>query len=72
MSPLKSDDLDHSPVVSHVNWSFLGINVSKTKEVIVILEKKYPVSPVYITDHVVDVVEEYKYLVTLMDNRLLF
>lgn len=65
------------PVVADfTDWcesSFLDINVSKTKDMIIDFRKnKNVISPVFINDQAVEVVEEYKYLGTIIDNRLSF
>ena len=75
MSLLSSDDPEHGPVVSDfMHWcesSFLNINVAKTKEMLIDLTPS-PISPVLMNDQSVEVVQQYKYLETVIDNKLSF
>ena len=77
MSLLNSDECDHGPIVKDfIDWcksSFLDINVSKTKEMHIDFRKNPSViSPVIINDQAVEVVKQYKYLGTIIDNKLTF
>ena len=59
-----------------VTWcreNFLELNVSKTKELIIDFRKnKSVICPVVINGDVVEVVSNYKYLGTVIDNKLNF
>ena len=77
VSLLNGDDSDHGPVLNDFidccKSSFLDINVSKTKEMHIDFRKKPSVtSPVIINDQAVEVVQQYKYLGTIIDNKLTF
>lgn len=72
---LKDSEVGYRQDISTLSdWcrdNFLQINVNKTKEVIVDFRtKKNPLLPVYIDDCVVENVSEYKYLGTVIDNKL--
>ncbi|KAK7901264.1 hypothetical protein WMY93_018033 [Mugilogobius chulae] len=77
VSLLFGDAPDHGPVLSEFfDWcqsSFLHINVAKTKEMCIDFRKSSSVlSPALIDGQVVEVVQEYKYLGVMMDNKLTF
>ncbi|KAK7884958.1 hypothetical protein WMY93_028081 [Mugilogobius chulae] len=77
VSLLYGDAPDHGPVLSEFfDWcqsSFLHINVAKTKEMCIDFRKSSSVlSPALIDGQVVEVVQEYKYLGVMMDNKLTF
>ncbi len=72
-----SDDSEHSPAVSDfVHWcnsSFLDINVAKTKEMCIDFRKNSPlISPVVMDSQAVELVQQYKHLGTVIDNKLCF
>lgn len=77
VSLLSSDDLEHGPVVKEfMDWcssSFLHISVAKTKEMLVDFRKNPTViSPVMIENEAVELVNNYKYLGTYVDDKLTF
>lgn len=77
VSLLSSDDSEHGPVVSDfIDWcksSFLNINVAKTKEMCIDFRKNPTViSPVVMDNQAVELVQQYKYLGTVVDNKLCF
>ncbi len=59
-----------------IDWSilsFLDINLFKTKDMIIDFRKNpTDISPVVINDHVVEVVHQFKYLCTVIDEKLTF
>lgn len=77
ISLLSQKDCGHGPVLSDfVEWcetAFLNINVNKTKEMYINFGRS-PVSlpPALINSQAVDQVENYKYLGTVIDNKLRF
>lgn len=76
VSILSSDNPDHGPVVRDFTdrcESFLQNNVSKTKEMVIDFRKKRTVTlPVVISGVNVEIVNQYKYLGTVLDDRLTF
>ncbi len=77
VSLLNSDNPDHGPVVKEfTDWcfkSFMCINVSKTKEMLIDFRKHLSVSPPLVTeDQAVELVHNYKYLGTNIDDKLSF
>lgn len=74
---LSSDDPDHGPVVKEfTDWcssSSMCINVSKTKEMLIGFRKHPSVTPpLVIEDQAVELVHNYKYLGTNIDDKLSF
>ncbi|KAK7877944.1 hypothetical protein WMY93_031420 [Mugilogobius chulae] len=74
---MATSSTDHGPVLSEFfDWcqsSFLHINVAKTKEMCIDFRKSSSVlSPALIGGQAVEVVQEYKYLGVMMDNKLTF
>ena len=73
-----STESQHGPVVDEfVNWcdrSFLLLNTSKTKDMVIDFRRKQPGSPppTYIKGSSIEVVDHYKYLGTVIDNKLKF
>ena len=59
---------------SYVQWckeNYLNLNVKKTKEVIIdFRQKKNDITPIQIEGECVEIVENYKYLGTIFDNKL--
>ena len=77
VSLLSDNDCQHGPVLEDfISWckrSFLNINVSKTKEIIIDFRRKSsPAPPALISDQAVVVVHQYKYLGTIIDDQLTF
>ena len=77
MSLLSHDDPVPGPVVEDfIQWcksSFLTINVSKTKEMMIDFRKTRPTTvPLSINDQAVESVQQYRYLGTVIDDRLSF
>ncbi|KAF7705683.1 hypothetical protein HF521_020969, partial [Silurus meridionalis] len=77
VSLLDNEDSVHGSVlVDFIDWcklSFLDINVLKTKEMIVDFRKnRTAISPVVINDHAVEIVHHFKYLGTIIDEKLTF
>ena len=77
VSLLSHDDPVPGPVVEDfIQWcksSFLTINVSKTKEMTIDFRKSRPATvPLSINDQAVESVQQYKYLGTVIDDRLSF
>lgn len=77
VSLLKGSDTEHGPVVSDfTDWcesSFLKINACKTKEMFVDFRKNPPsLPPVSFNSQSVEVVHQYKYLGTIIDDKLTF
>ena len=75
LSLLSSDDPDHGPVVrDFTDWcesSFSNINVSKTKEMSIDFRKNRTVTtPAVIFGEKVEIVSQYKYLGTIVDDDL--
>ena len=75
VSLLSSDDPDHGPVVKEFSdrcrSSFLNINTNKTKELLFDFRKNPPdISPVSIENQAVEIVLNYEYLGTRLDNKL--
>ena len=71
-----SDDVYFSVVRRFYNWckeNFLDMNVLKTKEMLTDFRKNPPPVPyLEIDDKIVERVDEYKYLGTVIDNSLAF
>jgi len=69
-----SDNIYHEEVEKLTDWcadNSLHLNVKKTKDMIIDFKcNKSPVNPVIINDSHVQTVSEYKYLGTIIDNRL--
>lgn len=77
VSLLSSDDPEHGPVVNDfMDWcksSFLNINVEKTKEMCIDFRRNPTViSPVVMDNQPVELVQQYKYLGTVIDNKMCF
>lgn len=77
VSLLKGGELDHGPVVNDfVSWCkefFLELNVSKTKDMIIDFRKTAPIPKLTVIEGTeIDLVENYKYLGTVFDNKLCF
>ena len=77
VSLLSNYEINHGPVVDDFSdWckrSLLDINVSKTKEMIIDFRKKSPpILPAVICSQAVDVAQQYKYLRTIIDDKLTF
>ncbi len=77
VSLLSDNDCQHGPVLEDfIVWckrSFLNINISKTKEMIIDFRRKSPsVPPSLIDGQAVEVVHQYKYLGTIIDDELTF
>ena len=78
VSLLQKHESQHGPVVDEfVSWcdrSFLQLNISKTKDMVVDFRRKQPGSPppTYIKGSSIEVVDHYKYLGTVIDNNLKF
>lgn len=77
VSLLNSDNSDLGPVVKEfTDWCFkwfMCINVSKTKELSIDFHKRLSVSPcLVIDDQAVEMVHNYKYLATNIDDKLSF
>lgn len=77
VSLLDGSEHNHGPVLDEfVNWcdqSFLQINVAKTKEMFIDFRRKpCPPAPCVIKGETVTVVQQYKYLGTVLDDRLKF
>lgn len=77
VSLLSNDDPVHGPVVREfIDWcfsSFMCINVSKTKEMLIDFRKNQSViSPLVIEDQAFELVHNYKYLGTNIDDKLCF
>ncbi|KAI5086940.1 gastrula zinc finger protein XlCGF28.1-like, partial [Silurus meridionalis] len=72
----KEDSVHGFVLVDFIDWcklSFLDINVLKTKEMIVDFRKnRTAISPVVINDHAVEIVHHFKYLGTIIDEKLTF
>ena len=69
------DVIYKSEVKTFVNWcaeNFLELNVKKTKEMVVDFRKFPSHSPLYINGEIVELVDEYKYLGTILDKKLNF
>lgn len=71
------DDLDHGSVEgSCIDWckqSFLDINVSKTKEMIIDFQRKpLPIPSVCIHGQAIEMVQQYKYLGVIIDDKFTF
>ena len=77
ISLLKDSETEHGTVVDDfITWCndfFLSINVLKTKDMLIDFRKSQPITPrTIIQDKEVEIVSEYKYLGTLIDNKLSF
>ncbi|CAI5677546.1 unnamed protein product [Oreochromis niloticus] len=77
VSLLVGDESGHGQVVDDfVNWcdeSFLSLNVSKTKDMIIGFRKSsYSSSPTIIKTADIGIVESYKYLGVVLDHKLCF
>ena len=68
------DDGYRSEIKNLSHWckdNYLLINVKKTKEIIIdFRNRETSVKPVYVNDTAVEIVSEYKYLGTIIDDRL--
>ncbi|KAK0146536.1 hypothetical protein N1851_014143 [Merluccius polli] len=78
VSLLQKHGSQHGPVVDEfVSWcdrSFLQLNSSKTKDMVIDFRRKQSGStpPTYIKGSSIEVVDHYKYLGTVIDNKLKF
>lgn len=77
VSLLNNEDPDHGPVLADFtdwcNLSFLDINALKTKEMIVDFRKNPTViTPIAINGNAIEVVHQFKYLGTVIDDKLTF
>lgn len=77
VSLLQDQEVGHGPVLDYfVRWcddSYLQLNVSKTKDMILDFRKNPPVTtPTFLKGTAVEVVSQYKYLGTILDNKLSF
>ena len=77
VSLLKGENQAHGPVVDDfIAWcdqSFLHLNVSKTKDMIIDFRKSPPNTlPTIMKGANIDIVDSYKYLGIIMDNKLSF
>ena len=71
---LSNDDVGHGPVLNDfVAWcdrSYLCLNATKTKDMCIDFRKYPPPQSDTVHDNKVEVVDEYKYLGTTIDNKL--
>ena len=77
VSLLTQNDPEHGPVLNvFTEWcksSFININVTKTKEIIIDFRRNPPsLSPTFICDQAIEVVKQYKYLGITIDDKLTF
>ena len=76
VSRCTNDDVTYqSEVERFVNWcdnNYLELNVKKTKEMVVDFRKSPSHTPLYINGEIVELVKEYKYLGTVIDDRFNF
>ena len=75
ISLLREEEVDHGPVVEDfVEWCdnhFLKLNVNKTKEMVIDFRKtSHSIIPTTVKGSLVELVESYKYLGTVIDNKL--
>ncbi|KAK7939111.1 hypothetical protein WMY93_002437 [Mugilogobius chulae] len=77
VSLLSEDEQDHGPVLSDfVEWcdgSFLHLNVSKTKDMVIDFRRAPPLPTItVIKDTDIELVDQYKYLGVIVDKKLCF
>jgi hypothetical protein len=76
VSKCTNDDIIYRrEVEKFVKWcsdNFLELNVKKTKEMIIDFRKSADHAPLVINNEIVESVEEYKYLGTIIDNKFNF
>lgn len=77
VSLLRSDNPDHGPVVVDFrDWcrsTFLGMNVSKIEDMTIGFKKNATViSPDVINDQAFEFAQQYKYIGTVIDDKLTF
>ncbi|KAG7455663.1 hypothetical protein JOB18_004171, partial [Solea senegalensis] len=77
VSLLQDHEAGHGPVLDHfVRWcddSYLQLNVSKTKDMKIDFRKNPPVTAqTFVKGTAVDTVNHYKYLGTILDDKLSF
>ncbi len=77
MSLLNNEEDGHGPVVDDfISWcvsSYLSINVSKTKDMLIDFRRSpHDTSQTVIQNKVVENVDEYKYLGTIIDSKSSF
>ena len=77
VSLLEEDEVQHGPVVDDfVSWcdkSFLQLNIAKTKDMIISFRRTPPSpTPTLIKGTEIEVVDSYKYLGVVLDNKLCF
>ena len=77
VSLLHDHESDHGPVLGNfIEWcddSFLPLNGDKTKEMFIDFRRNPPATvPILINGSAVETVSEYKYLGTIIDNKLTF
>ncbi|KAK0142191.1 hypothetical protein N1851_020128 [Merluccius polli] len=75
ISLLREEEVNHGPVVEDfVEWCdnhFLKLNVNKTKDMVIDFRKtSHSIIPTTVKGSLVDLVESYKYLGTVIDNKL--
>lgn len=77
LSLLKENETSHGPIIEHfVKWcdeSYLQLNILKTKDMLIDFRKStHPSDPTLIKGQKIEYVQSYKYLGTIIDEKLNF